>query len=75
MKIKIISDGTSMGTSVINADTGEAISGVVGVTWECPLRGGSIVTLALKNVPIEASGMLVTEANLNDSLPIGNDTR
>lgn len=35
MKIKIISDGASHNTKVINAETGEMITGITYIQWTC----------------------------------------
>jgi hypothetical protein len=36
MKVKIVSDGTTRGTQVLNAETGEQVEGVVGIVWWGP---------------------------------------
>jgi hypothetical protein len=62
MKIKIVSDGTPMGTKVVNAETGEAIKGVCGVSWSLSDNrsiGRAIVEFAL--VPVELVGDAYTK--------------
>lgn len=39
MRVKIVSDGTRLGTKVVDAQTGEAIEGVVGVGWRIAADG------------------------------------
>ncbi len=57
MRVKIISDGTARGTRVVNADTGEAIGGVVGIHWHLTVKGViADVTLDLLKVPVELKG-------------------
>lgn len=55
MKLKIISDGTSEGTKVINAATGEEIEGVERIQWTVTGAGVS-VDLMMVGVPIEVTG-------------------
>jgi hypothetical protein len=38
MKIKIISDGTVVGTKIVNAETGELIENVISVDWKISVR-------------------------------------
>jgi hypothetical protein len=40
MKLKIISDGTYLGTKVVNAATGEAIENVTSIRWDVDWRNG-----------------------------------
>lgn len=35
MKIKIVSDGSACNTKVVNAETGELITGVIHIHWTC----------------------------------------
>lgn len=46
MRIKIISDGTIMGTRVLNADTGDALEGVKGVTIHPMFVDGDMAVMA-----------------------------
>ena len=60
MKLKIISDGTSAGTNVVNLETGEPVERVKRITWVCDandpkLRIGK-VELELIGVPVELVG-------------------
>ena len=59
MEIKIISDGTSLGTKVIDAETGKELRDVQWAKWE--LEVGELATVELKiiGVEIEASGECV----------------
>lgn len=60
MKLKIISDGNTMLTKVVNVDTGEALPGVIHIKWECgidmpdPYRTRAVITF--EGVEIEATG-------------------
>lgn len=56
MKIKIISEGLSTNTKIINAETGESIENVTALKWECSV--GHLATAEIKfiNFPIEAIG-------------------
>jgi hypothetical protein len=57
MKIKIISDGTSGGTQIIDAETGQAVEGVTAVLWQITgSRGLAQVALTFEHVEIEAIG-------------------
>lgn len=58
MKIKITSDGTSNGTWVCNAETGERIHGVKSVTWEVGAGGKATVALVIGDVALECVGEL-----------------
>ena len=57
MKLKIISDGTNWGTSVVNQETGEALDNVVGVVWEAQANDGSMskptCVITMFGVPVE----------------------
>lgn len=55
MKIKIVSDGTVQGTTVVDAATGEKLSGVTSVTWSVDAtKGYAEATLTVALVEIEA---------------------
>lgn len=57
MKLKVVSDGTREGTTVVNAETGEELEGVIAVTWEG--RGDKPETFAqisLMKVAVEVVG-------------------
>lgn len=54
MKVKIISDGTAMGTKVIDPKSGEMLEGVIGVDWSCGLGANeATATITLVQVPVE----------------------
>lgn len=55
MKLKIISDGTSVGTKLFDEDTGESVPLVQRLTWEATADGFNLtkVTVELLNVPVE----------------------
>jgi thymidylate kinase len=57
MNLKVISDGTVMGTRVVNADTGEELSGVKAVKWEISTESITAdVVIVLAKVPVEIAG-------------------
>lgn len=53
MKLKIISDETSCGTKVVNAETGELLDDVVRIEWACTLGETPLATIVLRDIPIE----------------------
>lgn len=56
MRIKILSDGTPVGTKVVDTETGEVLEGVVSVKWGClPEAGHHQVRcwLEIENTPVE----------------------
>lgn len=56
-RIKIVSDGTTAGTSVVDAETGQEIDGVCAVRWEADAaEGWARVTLEMFRVPVEVIG-------------------
>lgn len=62
MKLKIISDGTSSGTSIVNAETGETINGIVSVDWSVSADSGcSEVNLRVMGVQLELVGQAAIE--------------
>jgi hypothetical protein len=57
MRIKIVSDGTSKGTSVVNAETGEPIEMVTRVLWRLDAKEQvAEAVLYLKKVSVEMVG-------------------
>jgi hypothetical protein len=59
VKVKIVSDGTTQGTQVVNAETGEPIDGVTFVAWELEAKDGvATVSLELRKIPVEVVGAL-----------------
>ena len=68
MKIKIISDGTSYNTKVINAETGEPITGITYLHWTCDASEGiAKVFMEVIDVVVELVGN--TEEQNVDDLP------
>jgi hypothetical protein len=65
MKVKIISDGTSKGTKIINAETGETIENVRGATWKCSVGHLAEVILDMINIPVEIEGKTIKEEKNN----------
>jgi hypothetical protein len=59
MRVKITSDGTRVGTKIVDADTGEALDGlrVHGVDWHVPTGGGEpTLLLRCKGSHVELEG-------------------
>ena len=62
MKLKIISDGTNVGTKLIDEDTGEMIHGISKLTWEANVKEiVSKVNVEFFNIPVE----IVSKAEVN----------
>jgi hypothetical protein len=57
MKVKLISDGTFIGTKVVDAETGELVEGVAGIEW-CLTNYAepAVLTLHFIDMPVELSG-------------------
>ena len=53
MRLKIISDGTSKGTHVVDEDTNQEVRFVQDIKWEISAKGVSKAYLTILNVPIE----------------------
>jgi hypothetical protein len=64
MRIKIVSDGTSQGTKVIDEATGEALHYVSRIEWEL-IAGAHIATahITVLGVPVE----ITTEATVSEA--------
>jgi hypothetical protein len=59
MRIKIVSDGTSAGTKVVDEKTGETVEGVLMISWSVSTEDtGARVLMELLGVPCD----IVTEA-------------
>ncbi len=59
MRLKITSDGTSLGTHLVNVETGEEVDNVTSIQWSIP--GGSFTskaTISLVWVEMDAEGEL-----------------
>lgn len=82
LKLKIISDGTSFGTRVVNAETGEELQYVKSIRWEiCSQSRRSNAIVELANVeldvtshaetrrPVSPWGFLAWRSSLSDWLP------
>ena len=62
MKLKIVSDGTHAGTTLVDAATGEPVPGVVGVTWSAGMTAPTdsegagrqpFATIVMRGVEVE----------------------
>lgn len=71
-KLKIISDGTSNGTRVVRADTGEKLEGVRKAAWVCMAGEIAIARFELIGVEIEASAE-ISEISMNGEPDNGTD--
>ena len=53
-KLKIISDGTSNGTALVDVETGQAISNVMSITWSIDVDTMlATATVKLTSIPTE----------------------
>ena len=71
-KLKIISDGTSAGTRVVRADTGEKLKGVRKAAWVCVVGEIAIARFELIGVEIEASAE-ISEISIEGDSSLGAD--
>lgn len=54
MKLKIISDGTPMGTEVVDIETGERLENLKIIEWKCSVFGDNArATLTIDAVQVE----------------------
>lgn len=56
MKLKLISDGTTQGTKVVDIKSGEMIENVYHIRWELTTGGKSMMILDLVDIPAEVIG-------------------
>lgn len=61
MKLKIVSDGTFLGTKVINLETGEELEDITKINWQISFPYGAEILLGLSNIPVEVIGDIKTE--------------
>lgn len=70
MKLKLISDGTPIGTKIVDEETGEMLHGISNLTWEVSANEPlTKLTLELFNVPVEISATAnveVQKLNVNN---------
>jgi hypothetical protein len=59
-KLKIISDGTTIGTRVIDLETKEPIEGIQMITWTCSNVGEPEVLVSISGVECE----IITESQV-----------
>lgn len=57
MRVKIVSGGLAATTLVKNADTGEPLEGVVGVTWTRRAGEGAHALVELEWVEVDVAGV------------------
>lgn len=55
MKVKVISDGTTFGTYVVDVETGERLEDVAAIRWEADPQRDMIcrVVLEMAKIPVE----------------------
>lgn len=56
MKLKIVSDGTSSGTSIVNAETGEKIEGITKIGWKITACSTAEAIIVLDRIPVDITG-------------------
>ena len=56
MKLKIISDGTSLGTKIVNSDTGEEVEEITSIHWEITAGEGSRATIQFDRIQCDVDG-------------------
>ena len=71
MKFRIVSDGTSNGTKILDAKTGEMIEGVQSVKYSIDVLGGGILNLTISGVGADIVADKGTISITHD-LPIGS---
>ena len=57
MRLKIVSDGTHGGTYLSDAETGERVPGVLGITWSTDPQGEGrppLASITMRGVEIDA---------------------
>jgi hypothetical protein len=66
-RLKIVSDGNFIGTRVIDAETGEEIGGVTGVTWRHELGDYPRATIEVWGVAADVDGLYETTSLQDDA--------
>jgi hypothetical protein len=76
MRIKIASDGTSYGTKVCNAETGEAISGVKAITISaCAGVSEVTATITIVNPELDIESDVKSQNELCKKCPYGDQCK
>ena len=57
MKVKIVSDGTSPGTHIMDAD-GNCLEYVTAIDWHLEVDGLATAMVQFANIPVEVAGEL-----------------
>jgi len=68
IKLKIVSDGTSSGTHVVDRETGEKLESVMAIEWRISVGNYAEAILTLRNVPVEIrtlSGQVSKTGSIN----------
>jgi len=53
MKLKIISNGTDLGTKVVDAETGSVVEGVTSIEWKIAAGKYAEATIKCISIPVE----------------------
>lgn len=56
MKLKIISDGTPQGTSIVDIETGERLERVTSIKWSIDAKWLAVATIELCEIPVDIVG-------------------
>jgi len=68
IKLKIVSDGTSSGTHVVDRETGKRLEDVVAIEWRISVGGLSEAIFTMRNIPVELrtlSGQITKTGSIN----------
>lgn len=71
MRLKIVSDGTTTGTQLLDADTGQQVHGVQAIRWTCDIWDHQLARaeVVLVGLPVEVAG------EVQEVTSVGDDTR
>ena len=57
IKLKIVSDGTTFGTHVVDRETGERLEDVVAIEWRISVGGLSEVIFTMRSILVELTNL------------------
>lgn len=71
MRLKIVSDGTSNGTKIVDEESGEEVRGVTHIEWSLGVDELAKVTIEFEAVSVDVKGELDTTVwiRTEDNLP------
>lgn len=61
MKLKIISDGTSFGTKIIDSTTGEEVEEITSIRWEITAGDASRATIIFDRIQCVVEGEVIDD--------------